>query len=451
MTPSTAYLLLGPLALFVALFLLGGTRRWGAVVAAAGLAAEAFACLSLPADAGVMILEHTVVLGGAARMALAWAAGASALLALVAAFLPAHAPSAVFLLPAVSVAGVALALETGLPSLAAMGLALLLAAWLFHGRGAEAGRGASRVLPIAAVGLGAFTVADVLLTRALTAEMEQTPPWATIGVLAVVGVVAFLGLFPFAAAHRGMADAGQPLAAGWASGILGPLVLLNLARAVGAHPELLTAAPAHSLALAVALAGALLGGVFAAASDRPQRTLAYTALVGMSVLFLRMVAADGRVPAAYWLGVAGYSVAVVLAAIALAVVERDGLPLRLADWTGAAVADAAAVALLMVAVLGLCGVPTGVGFWAYGGQVNAMPSMPAWAERGLIAAPLLAGIGWWRVLWTATRTPKEARVGSGRVASAGLWLLAAAALATFIWPSPLLHAVNAFAAAVGSL
>ncbi|MDH7490286.1 MAG: hypothetical protein QHH80_12375 [Anaerolineae bacterium] len=451
MTPSTAYLLLGPLALFVVLFLLGGTRRWGATVAAAGLAVEAFACLRLPADAGVMVLEHTVALGGAARMGLAWAAGASALVALVAAFLPAHAPSAVFLLPVVSVAGAALALEPGPLSLAAMGLALPLAAWLFHGRGAEAGRGASRVLPIAAVGLCAFALADALLTRALTAEVEQTPPWATIGVLAVVGVAAFLGLFPFAAAHRGMADAGQPLAEGWASGILGPLVLVNLARAVGAHPELLTAAPAHSLVLAVALTGALLGGVFAAASDRPSRTLAYTALVGMSVLFLRMVAADGRVSATYWLGVAGYSVAVALAAIALAVVERDGLPLRITDWTGAAVGDAAAVALLMVAVLGLCGMPAGVGFWAYGGQASAMPSMPAWAQRGLVAGPLIAAIGWWRVLWTATRTPKEARAGSGRLASAALWLLAAAALATFIWPSVLLRAVSAFAAAIGSL
>ncbi len=450
MMPSTTYLLLGPLALFAPLYLLAGGRRWGAGVAAAGLAVEAFACLRLPADSGVVILEHSLVLGAAGRVALAWAAGASALLALASAFLRSYAPTAVLLLPAVSAAGVALALEPGLPALAAMGLALPLAAWLFRPRSAIAGRAAVRMLVAGAMGLCAFVLADVLVTRALTAEVEQVPPWATVGVLAVVGMAASLGLFPFSAYLRGMADAGQPPAVGWAIGIFGPLLLVNLARAVGAHPELLAAAPAHSLALPVAAAGALLGGAFAAASDRPSRMLAYSALVGVSILFLRLVAADGRADAAYWLGVVGYSVAVVLASVAIAAVERDGLPLRLADWTGAAGRNSGALALLMVAALGLCALPVGAGFWAYGGQAAAA-SAPSWAERGLVAAPLLASAAWWRVLWAATRDPREARAGSGWLASGCLWLLAAAALALFVWPAPLLHAANALAAALGSL
>lgn len=450
MTPSTTYLLLGPLALFIPLYLLGGSRRWGAVVVAAGLALEALACLRLPADTGMIVLEHAIVLGEVGRTALAWAAGASALLALTAALVPAHATVAVFLLPAVSAAGAVLALEPGLPALAAMGVVLPLAAWLFHGRAAESSRSASRTPVVAGIGLCAFALADVLLARALTAEVEQVPPWATIGVLAVVGVAAYLGLFPFSACLRGMADAGQPLATGWVIGIFGPLLLANLARAVGAHPELLTAAPAHSLVLALALAGALLGGICAAASERPSRALAYSALVGMSVLVMRLIAADGRIPAAYWLGAAGYSLAVVLASIALASVERDGLPLRLADWTGAAASDTAALALLMVAALGLCALPAGVGFWAYGGQANALHA-PIWAERGLVAAPLLASVAWWRVLWTAIRGPREARDGPGRLASAWLWLLSALALALLVWPTSLLHAADVLAAALGSL
>lgn len=450
MMPSTAYLLLGPLALFAPLYLLGGGRRWGAGIAAAGLALEAFACLRLPADSGVVILEHALTLGAEGRMALAWAAGASALLALASAFLPACAPTAVLLLPAVSAAGAALALEPGLPALAAMGLALLLAAWLFQTRSATAGRGAVRMLVGGAMGLCTLALADVLVARALTAEVEQAPPWATVGVLVVVGVAAYLGLFPFSAYLRGVADAGQPPVVGWAIGVFGPLLLVNLARAVEAHPELLTAAPAQSLALPVAVAGALLGGAFAVASDRPSRMLAYSALVGASILFLRLVAADERAGAVYWLGVAGYSVAVVSASVALAAVERDGRPLRLADWTGVAVRDPAAVALLAVAALGLCALPVGAGFWAYGGQASP-PQAPIWAERGLVAAPLLASAAWWRVLWAATRGPREARAGSGRVASGCLWLLAAAALALFVWPDPLLRLASAFAAALGSL
>jgi len=445
MTPSTAHLLLGPLALFVALYLLGGARRWSAAVVAVGLAAEAFACLRLPTDSGIAILEHTLALDAAARIALAWAGGASALLALAAALRPSRSAFAPFLLPAVAAVGAALALEPGLPSLAAMGLVVPLAAWLFQARNARAGRGAARMLAFGAMGLCAFAVAGVLLTRALTAEVAQMPPWSALGVLAVIGIAAYLGLFPFAAGLGGIAEGQESLATGWVMGVFQPLVLVNLARAVGAHPELLSAAPAHALALAVALAGALLGGAFAAASDRPPRTLAYTALVGMSVLFLRMVAADGRVPAAYWLGVAGYSVAVVLASVALAAVEREDAPLPLAQG------NAGALALLLTAGLGLCALPAGVGFWAYGGQAIAMLPVPAWAERGLAVAPLMAAIGWWRALWAATRPPKEARAGVGQLRSAYLWVLAGAAMALFIWPAPLLRIATALAAALGSL
>lgn len=449
MTP-TAYLLLGPLALFALLYALGGTRRWGAVFAAVGLALEAYACLRLPADSGLAVLEHTLSLDAAARMALAWAAGASALLALASAFLSTQAASAVFLLPAVSGIGAALAMEPGLLSLAVMGVVMSLAAWLFQARSAPAGRGAARMLVAGAIGLCAFTVADVLLTRALTAEVEQVPPWAAIGTLTVIGAAAYLGLFPFLAHLRGMADAGQPLAAGWAIGVFQPLVLVHLSRAAGASPELLATAPVSALVLAVALVGALLGGVFAAASDRPARMLTYSALVGMSVLYLRIVAPDVRASSAYWLAVAGYSLAVVLASIAIAAVERHGSPLYVADWTGAAGRATASLALLMVGALGLCAMPVGIGFWVHGGQTPLSPA-PVWVQRGLAAAPLLAGAGWWRVLWAALRVRTDASPGVSRLVGACLWVLVFAATTLFVRPSPLLRIVNAFVAALGSL
>lgn len=448
MTPSTAYLLLGPLALFVVLYALGGTRRWAAMAAAVGLAVEALACLRLPADSGLVILEHLLVLDAASRMALAWAAGASALLALAAAFVPAQAPVAMFLLPVVSASGVALALRPGLPSLVGMGVIMPLAAWLFQARTESAGRGASRVFVVGAMGLCAFAVADILLTRAFTAEVEQVPPWAAIGVLAIIGTAAYLGLFPFSASLRGIADAGRPLAAGWAIGVFQPLVLVHVARAVGAYPELLQATPVPPMVWAVTVAGALTGGAFAAASDRPSRMLAYSALPGMAILYLGLFAAEARASGLYWLEVAGYSLAVVLASVAVAVVERDRSPLGLTGWTGAARRDAAALALLLVAALGLCALPVSVGFWVHARSV--LPSAPMWAERGLRIAPLLASVAWWRVLWAAARGTGEPPLGASRLANGCLWALAGAAVLLFVWPAPLFHLATALAAALDS-
>jgi len=214
MTATTGYLLLGPLVLFAPLYALRGLKRWGALLVAVGLALEAFACIRLPADAGVALLGQTLVLDDAGRMALAWASGASAVLALAAALLPDCASFAPFLLPAMAGAGAVLAVEPGPTSLVALGLVFPLAVWLFQATGARVGRGASRAVAMGAVGLCAFAVSDVLLARALAAEVEQTPPWAALGTLAVVGAAAYLGLFPFWAWVRGMADAGQPLAAG---------------------------------------------------------------------------------------------------------------------------------------------------------------------------------------------------------------------------------------------
>lgn len=449
MTSSTTFLLLGPLALFAALYALGGTRRWAAIAAAVGLALEALACLRLPTDSGLVILEHALVLDAASRMALAWAAGASALLALAAAFVPVQAPVAMLLLPAVSASGAALALGPGLPSLAAMGVVMPLAAWLFQARTESAGRGASRVFVVGAMGLCAFAVADVLLTRALTAEVEQVPPWATIGGLAIIGTAAYLGLFPFSASLQGIADAGRPLAAGWVLGVFQPLVLVHVARAVGAYPELLQTAPVPPIAVAVAAVGALTGGAFAAASDRPSRMLAYSALPGMAVLYLGLFAAEARASGLYWLAVAGYSLAVVLASVALVAAERDGSPQGLAGWAGAARRAVAALALLLVAALGLCALPVGVGFWVH--ARSAPPSVPVWVERGLAAAPLVASAGWWRVLWAAVREIREPRSGASRLASLCLWALAGAATVLFVWPAPLLRIATALAAALGSL
>ncbi len=443
MTPSTAYLLLAPIALFVPLYALRATRRWAAIAAAVGLAVETIACLRLPADSGFTILEHTLLLDAAARMALAWAAGASAVLALAAAFLPAQAPMAAFLLPVVSASGAALALGPGLPSLAAMGVVISLAAWLFQARGA------SRVFVVGAMGLCAFAAADVLLTRALTAEVEQALPWAAIGVLVVIGTAAYLGIFPFSAYLRGVADAGRPLAAGWVLGVFQPLALFTLTRAAIAYPELLTAAPALSLATTMAVAGALLGAAFAAASDGPSRVLAYSALPCAAILYLGIFPAEARASGPYWLGVAAYSLAVVLASVAIAAVERDGSPLDLAEWAGAGRRDASALALLLVAALGLCALPVGVGFWIHARPT--LPSAPVWVQRGLAAAPLIASVGWWRVLWAAGRGTKEPRSGVSRLGAACLWALVGAGVALFVWPAPLLRIATALAAALGSL
>ena len=450
MTATTGYLLLGPLVLFAPLYALRGLKRWGALLAAVGLALEAFACIRLPADAGVALLGQTLVLDDAARMALAWASGASAVLALAAALLPDYASFAPFLLPAMAGAGAALAVEPGPTSLVALGLVFPLAVWLFQATGARVGRGASRAVAMGAVGLCAFAVSDVLLARALTAEVEQTPPWAALGTLAVVGAAAYLGLFPFWAWVRGMADAGQPLAAGWMMGVLQPIVLVGLARACVRYPELLASAQARQMAVAVAAVGVVVGAAFAVASNRPSRTLAYTALVGMSVLALRLFGADGRASGAFWFAAAAYSASVALAAIALASVE-GGSARRLDEWAGAAREHAAGIAPLAVAALGLCGLPAGVGFWVHAPLGAPLAPVPAWVGLVARAAPLVASLGWGRVLWVSVHPSLAPHAQCGRLARAYLWALVAAGVGLFLWPSLLMRLGETFATALGSL
>jgi NADH:ubiquinone oxidoreductase subunit 2 (subunit N) len=204
------------------------------------------------------------------------------------------------------------------------------------------------------------------------------------------------------------------------------------------------------MAVAVAAVGVVVGAVFAVASNRPSRTLAYTALVGMSVLALRLFGADGRASGAFWFAAAAYSASVALAAIALASVE-GGSARRLDEWAGAAREHAAGIALLAVAALGLCGLPASVGFWVHAPLGAPLAPAPAWVGLVARAAPLVASLGWGRVLWVSVHPSLAPRAQCGRLARAYLWALVAAGVGLFLWPSLLTRLGEMFATALGSL
>jgi NADH:ubiquinone oxidoreductase subunit 2 (subunit N) len=448
--PSTPYLLLGPLVLFLPLYLVRRAKPWAGLAAAAALALTAYGCLHLPPDEGMVLFERTFALDGLARMALAWIAGGAALLAAGHAIAGSDSSPAVFLLPAVSAAGLALAVEPFPLALLAVWIAMLVAMFLFRPEGAGAARGVSQFIVLTAVSLPAFLAASILLARALTASMEEIPPWGIIAVLFVIGSVAWLSLVPFHAWGPGLMGAGQPMSGGWVVGILQPLALFTFVRVLLAHPDLAAEPLAQQIALVAAAASAALGAVFAATTQHPGRMLGYTALAGIAPLFAVLYASAGVLSPFHWMAVLGYSAGVVLASVGLAGIQRGGQPGTLAGLAGAARERGAALALLLCAALGLCGLPLGVGFWTHGALRPDMPAMPANALLVFQIAPLAAAFGWWRVLRAATRGREGEPVALGRTASAVFWALAAAAVMLVVWPWPLSRLAEALARAFGS-
>jgi NADH:ubiquinone oxidoreductase subunit 2 (subunit N) len=446
---STAYLLLAPLVLFLPVYLFGRLRRVGAFGAAAALALEAYSCIHLPLDAGMVLFDRTVALGEPARLALIWIAGAAALLAVAHAFAAPDSRSAAFLLPAVSAAGLALAVEPFPLALLALWIAMVLSALLFRSHSTSAGRGVSQFLVLTAVSVPAFLVASVLLARSLAASIEEIPPWGLIATLVVVGSAGWLSVMPFHAWLPGAMGTGQSLSAGWVAGVLQPLALLTLARVLQAHPEIAAEPQAQQIALIAAIGSAVLGAVFAATANRTGRMLGYTALTGMAALFFVLCATGGSLSRFHWMAVLGYSFGVILASIGLAGVERGGKALSLPDLAGTARERGAALALLLCAALGLCGLPLGVGFWTHAALRADMPAVPANALLILQVAPLAAAIGWWRVLRASARVGEGTPLVLGRTASAALWALVSVSVVLVVWPAPLARLAETLAMAFG--
>jgi NADH:ubiquinone oxidoreductase subunit 2 (subunit N) len=146
-----------------------------------------------------------------------------------------------------------------------------------------------------------------------------------------------------------------------------------------------------------------------------------------------------------------YSAAIVLASVGLEGVERDDMPVTLPGWAAAAQGRGAAVALLLSAALSLCGLPLGVGFWANSALRANLPAMPTTALLILQAAPLVAAIGWWRVLRASAQGQEGGTQPLSRAAKAFFWTLALLSAAFFIWPAPLARLAEALARAFGSL
>ena len=450
MMPSTAYLLGAPLVLLLPVYLFRRLRPWGAILSAVVLALETYACLRLPPDVGWVVYGRAVALSEGGRIALAWIAGASALLAVAHAFATSDSSPAVFLLPAVSFAGLALAVGPFPLAFLTLWIAMLLAAFLFRASSVAACRGLSQFLALTAVGIPAFLLAAVLLARSLAVGPDEVPPWNSIAILIVAGSAAWLSFFPFHAWLPGLVGTGQPLAAGWVAGIVQPLVLVTLARVMQVYPELAAQPQAQHIVLIAAAVSAAVGAIGAAFARRPGRMLGYTALTAMAPLFVVTYASAG-ISTSFWMAALAYSAAVVLASIGLAGVERDGKPVTLSDWSAAARGRGASVALLLSGALSLCGLPLGVGFWAHITLRANLPAVPAAALLILQAAPLVAAIGWWRVLRASAQGQEGKTQPLSRAAQAFFWALALLSAALFVWPVPLARLAEAFARAFGSL
>lgn len=451
MIPSTPYLLLGPLVLFLPLYLVRRARPWGALLAAAALALETYGCFTLPPDVGLGVLGHTVALGAMARMVLAWIAGGAALLAVGHAIAASDPSPAVFLLPAVSAAGLALAVEPFPLALLAVWIAMLVAIPLFRADCARAGRGVSQFLILTVVSVPAVLTASVLLTRALTASVEEVPPWGSIAILVAIGSAAWLSLAPFQVWGPGLMGSGQPLAAGWVVGILQPLVLVTLAQVMQARPEIFAQPQAQQIALMVSVASVALGAVFAATTRHPGRMLGYTAITAMAPLFFVLYTSAENLSQFHWVAVLGYSAAVILASVGLAGAVRGREVILMEGLAGAAHGRGAALALLLCSAMGLCGLPLGIGFWAHGALRADMPTAPNSALLVFQIAPLAAAFGWWRVLRYATHRREGEPIVLGRAANAVFWVLVGLAVALVVWPTPLFRAAEAFVRALGSL
>ena len=444
---STALLLLGPMALFIPVLLLRRFRLVSSLLTVLALAAEAYGCFRLPPDAGLELLGQVVSLGEAGHLALSWVAGASALLALAQAVFPHRVIHASLLLPLVSIAGLALAVEPLSLALPVLWLAVCVSVFLFVARRGSFTR-VFRFPVLTALALPAFLVAFVLLRQTPLANPDQPPPWGAIALLLTFGGAAYLSLFPFHAGSPALGESGSPLAAGWALGVLQPIALITLARTLAAYPELAAQPAARQAALIIGAASAVVGAVFASSANRAGRMLGYTAIPAMGGLYAALAAGAARTPF-FWMGVFGYSAGVILASIGLAGMEGKEGAGSISDWAGMVYGRGASLALLLAGAWGLCGLPAGIGFWAHRALLPVTQGLSSGMWLVLLLAPLAAAFGWGRALWVAARRG-GASVSEGIAARAFAWALALLALMTFIWPMPLIQLGEAFARAFGS-
>ncbi len=444
--PNTLYLLLWPWVALVPVFLLQRRRPWGHLLSAAALALEAYASLHLLPDAGLYVLGHTVRLAGAGRMALAWVSGASALLALAGAVHNKRNALPLGLLALTSAAGFGLALDPLPFAFLVLWLAIPLAALLFRPGDACTNRGVLRVLALTAVGLPAFLLASLLVSQTPLISPDQPPPWGIIAILAVVGSAAWLSLFPFHAWASGLARSGEPLAAGWVLGVFQPLVLITLARAFAMFPDLALQPGARQVAQVVGMASVVIGAAFAASAHRAGHVWGYSAVVSAGWLLFAALSGAAISMHFYWMAVAAYSASTILVAIGMLGVGGGYLSRPLDEWRGVARGRGGSVALLLIGGLALCTLPLSMA-----GRVYSPPAtLPSGGLSAIFSiVPLLAAAGWWRVFWVSIQRDHTGEASQGRRTNLFAWLLAALAIASFVWSGLWMRLGEAFARALG--
>lgn len=447
--PPTATLLLWPLLVSVPALLIRRFRPWAHLLSAIALAMEAYGALHLPQDGGFVLLGSGMQLMEPGRLALAFVAAASAVLAVVDAVYSRRSATGPGLLWLTAVAGLALSAGALPQAPLILWLAVPLATLTFQPASRTSNTGILRALALTPLSLILFEVAAVLISQTPLLDPTLTPPWSLVATLVTLGAAAWLSLFPFYAWAPGIARGGHPEAAAWVLGIFQPLVLFLFARVMTVYPDLAPFLAAEPLAPILALATVVAGAVFAAAARRPGHLWGYSSILATGWLFAGFLLGAGAKAPAYWAGVLGYAVSTIVTAAGMAAVESSGDGTRLSDWTGIAYRRSAGVALLLVGGLSLCGLPLSVGLWAYNPNLPAALGLPEAATIAFRLAPLLAAFGWWRLLWTALQRPSQMHPAQSRLQAAVTYTFVALAAAAFVWSGVWLRLGEALVSAFG--
>ncbi len=443
--PNTICLLLWPWVALVPVWLLR-RRRWAHLLGAAALAVEAWACLRFLPDAGMVLLDRTVHLGESGRLALAWVAGASALLALAAAVHKEKRAVALGLLPLTSVAGIALAVDPLPLGFAALWLIIPLATLSYQPGDASTHSGILRFLTLPALGLPPLLLASSLISQTPLIAPDQPPPWGTVAVLIVLVCAAWLSLFPFHTWAPGLARSANPLVSGWILGVFQPLVLLTVIRTFGAYPEIPGQPGALKIVQVVALGSMAIGAAFAASADRAGHVWGYSSVMSLGWLLFMAVSGAAMPTPLYWLVAAIYSASTILVSIGMLGVGGESLSKPLRSLAGIARARGGSVALLLVGGLALCALPLS----AAGLERGTASVLPSGVGSAVVyIAPLLASVGWWRLLWASVQRGHRTEAPTGVGGTLLAWLLTVLAVASLVWAGVWLRLGEAFVRALG--
>jgi hypothetical protein len=104
------------------------------------------------------------------------------------------------------------------------------------------------------------------------------------------------------------------------------------------------------------------------------------------------------------------------------------------------------VALLLVGGLALCTLPLSAA-----GPEHAPASIlpPEALTAVLYAAPLLASVGWWRMLWVSIQPNPATEASTDTASNLFAWLLVALSILSFVWSGVWMRLGEALARALG--